>query len=231
MKYIAALIAGIVVGAAVAVLFVVKSPYTPTTDSRLSDPTLTLTPTSSGSVQILNSATGYPWLRQQPASALKPEVAGARTSVQVFSAPTDVTGVPSYAVRFAALSNNGKPINGELAEESVWHVVVPGYGSLIIGGTDNLWAFAREAAMPLVRQQDWRGNAQIRTTGLQGTESADVLGVSGAFVEATGRAEYLQRVRSVSLTQGTAFEGQLRVEMRFPESQVPQVEDTLVSEE
>lgn len=203
MKTIIGFLAGAILGAVMALALMLLNPVfdgSPVDSGRNS--TLALTVAGKGAVTVMQSASGYPWVKAEPATAKEPLVAGTRSRVSVMLSSTRDADTVVYITRIASLSQAGRPLFGEVIERSLWHVIVPGKGSFIITADDDLWGFARQVAVPLVRGENWRGKLAFDTTVGPGRGKAEVLGVSGEYAQLTGSASLSETLRGVSLYAG-----------------------------
>lgn len=203
MKYVLGLLLGFVIGAACALALLLWNPmFDNSRESRLGNANLELPISGEGAVTVSRSVTGYPWLSAQPANAESPAVEGVTSAVSISQVTTGIPGSAAYVVRLQSLTDDGKPLFGELLEQSLFYIVLPELGSMIVASDDDLWGFARQLAVPLVRGEEWRGNIRYRSTIGPERGYAEVHGIGGDIRGLTGRAELMQSVRRASLSGG-----------------------------
>ena len=203
MKIVLGFLTGAVAGALLALALMLLNPAfdgAPIDDDQRA--TLALTVAGQGAVTVMQSSSGYPWIKPQPASARPPMVEGSRSRVAVMLSSTSDADTVVYITRIASLSQAGRPLFGEVIEHSLWHVVVPEKGSFIVTADDDLWGFARQTAVPLLRGEQWRGRLAFDTTIGPRRGKAEVLGVSGEYRSLSGSATLSETLRGVSLSTG-----------------------------
>ncbi|MEO0632178.1 MAG: hypothetical protein AAFY46_15860, partial [Planctomycetota bacterium] len=138
-------------------------------------------------VNVVRTSSGYPWIPAEPASVVSPNVEGMRSAVRVVLASTATAGEDdtadgvAYIARVSTLTRAGRPLFGELIEQSMWHVVVPGGGSFFVVGEDDLWGFVRRMVLPMARGNDFRGKVAFETTIGPVRGGGRVIGLSGEF--------------------------------------------------
>lgn len=213
MKYLFGVIVGAVTGGLATLLLLL---YNPLFDGDAPDTgasaDLPLAVSGQDTVDVLQSGSGYPWLPAEPATAAEPAIAGTRSAVQVLLAAAGQPDRVAYVARISTLTRDGRPLLGEIIEQSLWHVVVPGGGSFIVIANDDLWGFARRMVLPLARGNDFRGKVSFDTTVGPERGRARVIGLTGDYAGRTGTAELTQVVRRLSLGEGlTDAESILRV--------------------
>ena len=213
MRFILGFILGAVPGALGTALLLLVNPLfdgdAPQTDA---DAPIVLSVAGQDAVTVLRTGTGYPWIPAEPATVAEPAVDGTRSAVRIMLASAGAPDRVAYVARVSTLTREGRPLFGEIIEQSMWHVVVPGTGSFFVIGNDDLWGFARRMALPLARGNDFRGKVEFDTTIGPSRGSARVIGLTGEYAGRTGTAELAQLVRRVSLGEGmTDAEATMRV--------------------
>ncbi|MEM8546652.1 MAG: hypothetical protein AAGF46_00690 [Pseudomonadota bacterium] len=224
MKYIFSLLFGFLVGALGAILTLLFLPFSgepPRT--QLSQPDFSLAVSGDAAVTVVSSAAGMPWLSTEPARAVPAAVDGVRSAARVSLAPLADVDQVAYVVRLSSMNNEGKPVFGSLYEQNLWHVIVPGRGGLIVSSQENVWGFARELALPLLRGETWRGDIRYRTTAGPVAGFGRVMGISGEFTDLRGRADLSQGLTRASVAEGlSGTDGVLSVQLDAPEPAVAQ---------
>ncbi len=227
MRFVIALLVGFVPGVLLGTVLLLWNPSFDTEQTpRLADANLELPIAGSGASVVTRSANGYPWIPSQPAFAPEPEVEGMHTAMTVMQMRTGMPDVAAYGVRLQTLSDDGRPLFGELIEESLFYVILPEAGSLIVSSRDDLWGFARQVSLPLVQSTRWQGNLNYRSTIGPSRGYADAVGLSGSITGVRGRAELMQSVRAVSLSDGIT-DGDSRVSIALD---LPAPEASVASE-
>lgn len=219
MRHIIGFILGAIPGALAATLLLLYNPlFDGDAPKRTNADALELAVHGQDAVNVLRTANGYPWVPAEPASVASPDIEGMRSAVRVVLASAaganddDTAQSVAYIARVSTLTREGRPLFGELIEQSMWHVVVPGGGSFFVVGNDDLWGFVRRMVMPLARGNDFRGKVAFDTTIGPYRGAGRVVGLSGAFAGRNGSSELSQLVRRASLGEGlTDAESTLRV--------------------
>lgn len=102
---------------------------------------------------------------------------------------------------------------------------------MLVTSKDDLWGFARQVTLPLARGLQWRGNLAYRSTVGPAGGYANVYGVDGLLTDLTGRAELMQSVRAVSLTEGiTDGESSINIDLALPSPQTAVADSGEVSQ-
>ncbi len=203
MKYIIGIMLGSIVGVLLAVAALLYNPFFDGKDAASPSATsLGFAVAGQGAVAVIRTANGYPWVAQQPASIALPNIEGTRSAVSVLLASADDNRTVAYVARVRSLTARGKPLFGEMIEESVWYVVVPGKGTFLVHTEDNLWGFSRELTLPMLRGETWRGKLMFDTTVGPLAGRGEVIGLSGDYARLRGTAQLNQTVREVSAAQG-----------------------------
>lgn len=213
MRYIIGFIFGVVPGAlGTALLLVVNPLFDGDPVAPGASAAIELSVAGQDAVTVFRTGTGYPWVPAEPASVAEPAVDGTRSAVRVMLASAGAPERVAYVARVSTLTREGRPLFGEIIEQSLWHVVVPGSGSFFVLGNDDLWGFARRMALPLARGNDFRGKVAFDTTIGPERGGARVVGLTGEYAGRIGSAEFSQLIRRLSLGEGLAdAEGTLRV--------------------
>jgi hypothetical protein len=204
MKYVLATVFGFVAGFLLAAVAVLMNPLFGPLEDGIADESLLLTHAGRGPRAIFHADTGYGWLVNRPISEADMRAGTVRYTAASALLMNNAGGSPvAVAIRLSALRDDSHPLVGELLEDNVWHVIVPGRGSFAAMTTDNLWPFVTSVALPALRNGDdrWRGTfSSLTTVGPRG--QGRVLGLGGAFAGLDGDA-----VSSVSLREFDAVAG------------------------
>lgn len=222
MKYILALLLGLVTGAA---LFAVGLAYNPlfgntelsplaVTDSQ----TLILGYPVVATESIVFTNDGESRVRPHPEKVLQLWEAPIRqTSVMAVVLWDSRNQTAGLGFKFASASESTRLLDGRAIVDSVWYVYLPGRGSLFIEQTENYWDFLRDIVWPAYRSSadtwrgQWRGNI---TDGPGALGTAKVSGGSGDFLGHSMLGVESQSVRAWRVDHGViAGEGQLVIEL------------------
>jgi len=189
MKYFVAFLIGSVTGAALFVLGLYYNPFTgqPTvshlavTDDRVVELSFSAVPkdamlfTNNGDTGITPHPDGVAELWEQ---------AVADTHLMVTMLQDSRGGTAGFGIKFSSKSENTRLLKGEAIADSVWHLYLPGQGTMLIDQTENYWSYFREVVIPAhwSSGDNWRGTFhRIMTNGPTSLETARVTGGRGLF--------------------------------------------------
>jgi hypothetical protein len=189
MKYAISLLCGLLAGA---VLFAAGLYYNPfmgrptvsplaVTDDRVMDFTFSGVPANS----ILYTDHGETIVRPIPdrvAELWEPAVYDSSIFVTTLR---DVRGAEAgVGIKFLSKAEETALIRGEALANSVWHIYLPGQGTMMIDQTENYFSYLREIVIParLGSGDHWRGSYfSVMTSGPGSLGTARVSGGSGLF--------------------------------------------------
>ncbi len=222
MKYIIALVLGILAGV---VLFAVGMLYNPFISDRGVSPlsvtdaeVITLNFSSVPSDSIVYTNDGESLQKPNPEKVLQLWEAPIRqTSAMVTIVRDGRNRAAGLGVKFASRSERTRLLHGDAIVDSVWYVYLPEHGSLFVQQTENYWSFLREVAFPAWRSSgnNWRGSwfgdltagPGVLGTAIVSGGSGRVKGLEMAGVESMS-------VRAFSAETGlVAADGRLVVEI------------------
>ncbi len=222
MKYIIALVLGILAGV---VLFAVGMLYNPFISDRGVSPlsvtdaeVITLNFSSVPSDSIVYTNDGESLQKPNPDKVLQLWEAPIRqTSAMVTIVRDGRNRAAGLGVKFASRSERTRLLHGDAIVDSVWYVYLPEHGSLFVQQTENYWSFLREVAFPAWRSSgnNWRGSwfgdltagPGVLGTAIVSGGSGRVKGLEMAGVESMS-------VRAFSAETGlVAADGRLVVEI------------------
>jgi hypothetical protein len=189
MKYIISLLAGLLTGAA---LFVAGYYYNPfigqpsvsplaVTEDRVMDFTFSAVPADA----ILYTDHGETVAKPTPdrvAELWEPAVYD--TSVLVTALGDSRNSAAGVGIKFASKAEETSLIRGEALVNSVWHIYLPGQGTMLIDQTENYFSYLRDIVVParLGSGGHWRGSYfSVMTSGPGSLGTARVTGGSGLF--------------------------------------------------
>lgn len=222
MKYIIALVLGILAGV---VLFAVGMLYNPFISDRGVSPlsvtdaeVITLNFSSVPSDSIVYTNDGESLQKPNPDKVLQLWEAPIRqTSAMVTIVRDGRNRAAGLGVKFASRSERTRLLHGDAIVDSVWYVYLPEHGSLFVQQTENYWSFLREVAFPAWRSSgnNWRGSwfgdltagPGVLGTAIVSGGSGRVKGLEMAGVESMS-------VRAFSAATGlVAADGRLVIEI------------------
>ncbi len=222
MKYIIALVLGILAGV---VLFAVGMLYNPFISDRGVSPlsvtdaeVITLNFSSVPSDSIVYTNDGESLQKPNPEKVLQLWEAPIRqTSAMVTIVRDGRNRAAGLGVKFASRSERTRLLHGDAIVDSVWYVYLPEHGSLFVQQTENYWSFLREVAFPAWRSSgnNWRGSwfgdltagPGVLGTAIVSGGSGRVKGLEMAGVESMS-------VRAFSAATGlVAADGRLVIEI------------------
>ena len=120
-------------------------------------------------------------------------------------------------VKFMSASERTRIINGEILVDSVWHILLPGRGSLFVAQTENHWDYITDIVMPAhwSSADNWKGTwSGNMTVGPGSLGTAHVTGGSGDFAGLESDAVESLSARAYSVANGpVAMDGQLTIEI------------------
>lgn len=222
MKYLLALILGILAGVA---LFAVGLTYNPFIGKpRLSPLTVTDLQTLSLSYSgvaadgILTTNDGESRVHPYPEKVLQLwEAAIRQTTASVKLLRDGRDQVAGLGIKFSSLSEATRLLQGKALVDSIWYVYLPGRGGMFIEQTENYWEYLREVVIPAYRSSadtwtgTWLGNI---TAGPGALGTARVTGGSGEFAGMETLGLESLSVRAWRVEGGpVAAEGNLLIEL------------------
>ena len=140
-----------------------------------------------------------------------------RTEVLVTVLSDSRNNAAGVGIKFMSDSEQTRIINGEALIDSVWHILLPGRGSLFVSQTENYWNFMRQIVVPAhwSSGDSWKGSWHGNTTvgpGALGT--ARVTGGYGEYAGLESEAVEALSARAYSVAAGpVAMDGRLTIEV------------------
>lgn len=120
-------------------------------------------------------------------------------------------------VKFMSDSERTRIVNGEILVDSVWHIQLPGRGSLFVAQTENYWDYMTDIVVPAhwSSADNWKGTWYGNmTVGPGSLGTGFVTGGSGEFAGVESEAVESLSARAYSVANGpVAMEGQLTIEI------------------
>lgn len=137
----------------------------------------------------------------------------------------DARGNPAgFGIKFSSRSESTRLLNGEALVNSVWHVVLPTQGTMLVEQTENYWSYLRDIVVPahLSAGDNWKGNWHgTMSVGPGALGMAAVFGGSGAFLGVDAEAIEMVSAKAYSADLGpVAVEGRLVIELPDPRTSV-----------
>jgi len=222
MKYLFALLLGLLVGAAAAAAFVVFNPLV--SSSSLSpievsrNELIVLNYSGVAEDALLHTNNGESSINPQPSRVQQlwePAVRQTDVTVTLLSGARNET--MGLGIKFASWSESTRVLSGEAVVDSLWYVYMPGRGSLVVGQRENRFQYLRDIVLPAHWSSSnswkgqWRGNL---TFGPGSLGTGVVVGGSGEFAELDSAAIETLTARAYSTENGpVAAEGQLTIEI------------------
>ena len=222
MKYVIALLLGIVAGVALFALgltynpFVSKAVLSPLAVTDAPTVTLGYSAVAADSVMFTNDGEShmspYPEKTQQLWEAPIRQTDAMATVLR--DGRSQVAGL---GIKFASVAESTRLFEGKALANSVWYVYLPGRGSFFVEQTENYWDYLRSIVLPAYRDSagTWKGIWMgVVTAGPGALGTARVVGGSGEFdgMEMLG-VESLS-VRAWRVSGGPlAADGQLTIEL------------------
>ncbi len=222
MKYLLALLAGLLLGAAAAAAFIVFNPLV--SSSSLSpievsrNELLVLNYSGVAEDALAHTNNGESSINPQPSRVQQlwePAVRQTDVTVTLLSGSRNET--VGLGIKFASWSESTQLLSGEAVVDSLWYVYMPGRGSLVVGQRENRFQYLRDIVLPAHWSSSnswkgqWRGNL---TFGPGSLGTGVVVGGSGEFAELDSAAIETLTARAYSAENGpVAAEGQLTIEI------------------
>ena len=227
-KYFIALALGVVTGAAIFVLLLYFNPLnkqqtlSPLTVSQNEVIRLNYSAVPANSLVYTND--GESQVDPYPAKVLQLWEATIRNSDAMALVLNDSRSQPvGIGIKLSSDSESTNVLDGQAIVDSVWHIYLPGRGSLFIQQSENFWGYLRDVVIPAhwSSGDNWRGlwNANV-TAGPGALGTARVFGGSGEFAGLRADAVEALSARAYSVDQGpVALDGSLAIELPRPEPQ------------
>ncbi len=222
MKQLIGLLLGLVVGGLCALAFLYYNPLTSQNSlsplSVSSEVQFGLAYSAVAEDSIVFTNHGEARTHPHPVKVLQLWEAPIRQTEVLVTMLRDSRNLPAgIGIKFSSRSERTSLLNGEALVDSVWHVYLPGRGTLIIEQSENYWSYLRDIVIPAhwSSGDSWRGNWRgTITAGPGALGTARVYGGSGAFANADFEAIETLSAEAWSTRAGPiAVEGQILVEM------------------
>jgi hypothetical protein len=129
------------------------------------------------------------------------------TQVKVTRLVDDRGEFAGIGIKISSPSEKTRLFRSEILVNSVWHLYLPGQGTLAINQTENYWAYLRDIVIPAWRNvsDNWRGDwSRNMTSGPGALGTARVTGLGGEFYGLQGDAMESLSASAYSLSNGPA---------------------------
>ena len=228
-KHFIALALGVVSGAAIFVLLLYFNPLnkqqtlSPLAVSQNEVITLNYSAVPAESLVYTND--GESQVDPYPAKVLQLWESTIRNSDAMAMVLNDSRGRPvGIGIKFSSDSESTNVLNGQAIVDSVWHIYMPGRGSLFIQQSENYWGYLRDVVIPAhwSSGDNWRGlwNANV-TAGPGALGTARVVGGSGEFDGLSADAVEALSAKAYSVDHGpVALDGSIAIELPKPEPEL-----------
>lgn len=213
MKYLIALLIGMPIGVA---LFVAGMYFNPLTEQLAVSPIavsnekqLALTYSAVPGETILYTDNGDSIINTHPdrvAELWEPTLVDTQIVVTLLD---DSRGeAVGLGIKFSSNSEQTALINSQALVNSVWHIYLPGQGTMLVDQIENFWSYLREIVVPArwSSGDSWKGSFfRIMTQGPGALGTARVTGGSGIFAGMSSEAVESLTVRAYSTIKGPVW--------------------------
>ena len=222
MKYAASLFAGLVLGAVMFLLGLYLNPFMgqatvsplAVTDRQVMDLSYSAVPANG----ILYTDHGESVVTPHPdrvAELWEPTVVDTSVFVtELFDGRSNFAGI---GIKYLSKSEQTELIKGEALANSVWHIFLPGQGTIMIDQTENFWSYIRDVVIPARTSSDdnWVGSFHsVTTSGPGALGTARLTGGSEVFAGLTSESVEAITVRGYSSASGpVSMDGNLTIEL------------------
>ena len=225
MKYVVALVLGLIIGAAILAVGVVYNPFTvdrvlsPLSVTEAQVIVLKFSRVPAETLVYTNNGDSVP--SPYPEKVLQLWEAPIRKTSAMATVMRDARNQPAgIGIKISSLSESTHLLRGEAIVDSIWYVYAPQHGSMFIQQTENYLPFVREVAFPAWKSaaNSWRGTWMGNmTSGPGALGTAAVSGGSGRVKGLDLDGVETLSVRAFSADAGfVAAEGQLLIELPKP---------------
>lgn len=225
MKYVVALVLGLIIGAAILAVGVVYNPFTvdrvlsPLSVTEAQVIVLKFSRVPAETLVYTNNGDSVP--SPYPEKVLQLWEAPIRKTSAMATVMRDARNQPAgIGIKISSLSESTHLLRGEAIVDSIWYVYAPQHGSMFIQQTENYLPFVREVAFPAWKSaaNSWRGTWMGNmTSGPGALGTAAVSGGSGRVKGLDLDGVETLSVRAFSTDAGfVAAEGQLLIELPKP---------------
>jgi len=220
MKYVVALLLGMVTGAVLFGLALIYNPLTANsglsplsvTDAEIIALSYSVVPSES----IVYTNNGEALQAPHPPKVPQLWEAPVRQTGAMVAVMNGARGeTAGIGVKLSSRSESSRLLSGDAIVDSVWYIYLPEQGGMFIGQTENYWEFLRQVAFPAWRSgsKTWRGTwAGDTTAGPGALGTAYAVGTSGRLRGLEMEAAESLSVQAFSSDTGfIAAEGRLLI--------------------
>lgn len=189
MKYVVALVAGLLLGALVFVVGLIYNPFvskqnlSPVTVTSSQTITLSYSGTATDSIVLTNN--GESETTPYPAKVLQLWERSIRQSTVMVTVLRDgLNRTAGIGVKISSLSEDTDLLAAKALVDSVWYMYLPGKGAYFVEQSENYWSYLRQVVLAAHRSSAnvWKGNWHMDTTfGPGALRTARVTAGSGPF--------------------------------------------------
>lgn len=221
-RYLLALLVGLAVGAAAFLALLYFNPLS--VQNQLSPISVTnndvlhLTYPAVAGSELLYTNDGDSQVAPHPPKVLQLWELPIRKTDAMATVLTDGRGqLVGIGLKLSSDSEDTDVLNGRLLVDSVWHIYLPGRGSLFVEQQENYWSYVRDIVIPArwSSGDNWRGNwiGNI-SVGPGALGSARVVGGSGIFSGLETEGVESLKAKAYAVDQGlVAANGELDIEI------------------
>jgi hypothetical protein len=123
----------------------------------------------------------------------------------------------AIGMKLSSDSESTNILNSEAIVNSIWHIYVPGQGSLFVEQQENRWSYLREIVIPAhwSSADSWRGSWSGNiTSGPGALSTARIFGGSGIYVGLEADGVESLNAKAYSAKSGpVAISGELAIEI------------------
>lgn len=225
MKYVFSLVVGIVLGVAAFLSALYYNPFKgqstvsplAVTDQRVMELSFSAVPGDA----LLYTDDGESSTAPHPSRVVEiwePAVADTRLTVTMLKDARGETA--GLGIKFASNSEATDIVNGEALVNSIWHIYLPGKGTMMIDQSENYWSYIRNVVIPAHASSgdNWRGSFHgILTSGPGPLGTARVTGGNGLFAGMTSESVESVTARAYSAQSGpVSMSGSLAIALPQP---------------
>ncbi len=228
MKYLVSLVIGMLVGAT---LFAAGMYYNPFAERQTVSPLamsddehLDFTYTAVPGEAILYTDNGESIISTHPdrvAELWEPAIVDTRIAVNLL---IDSRGeAMGLGIKFSTDSEQTRLISSQALVNSVWHIYLPGQGTLLVYQVENYWSYVREVVVPArwSSGDNWKGSFfRIMTQGPNALGTARVTGGTGNFAGMSAEAVESLTAQAYSAIDGpVSMHGNMTITLPAPVSE------------
>lgn len=222
MKYLISLLVGMAVGV---VVFVALLYYNPLTSQNKLSPlsvsaneVFTLNYSAVATDALVYTNDGESQVAPYPAKVLQLWEPSVRLTDTMATVLRDSRNQPvGIGIKFSSDSESTNVLNAEAIVDSVWHIYLPGKGTLFVAQQENYWGYLREIVVPAhwSSADSWRGTwIGNVTSGPGALGTARVFGGSGVYSGLISDAVESLNAKAYSVDAGpVAIDGELAIEL------------------